>query len=85
MSTATLVVRLPSEVKDQLGRLSRTTKRTNSSLAAEAIASYVTRETEIVAGIMRGIADMKRGRLVLHKAAMGEIADLIDEAERSHA
>jgi predicted transcriptional regulator len=69
-------------VKEQLARLSATTKRTNSFLAAEAISSYVAREMEIVEGIERGLADMKSGRVVPHADAMTEIARLIDEAER---
>jgi predicted transcriptional regulator len=82
MSSTTLTVRLPQEVKDRLARLSATTKRTSSFLAAEAISSYVARETEVVEGVKRGLADMKAGRLVPHADAMAEITGLIDEAER---
>jgi predicted transcriptional regulator len=82
MPSTTLTVRLPQEVKDQLARLSRTTKRTNSFLAAEAISSYVARETQIVEGIKRGLADMEAGRLVPHADAMKEIDDLIEDAQR---
>jgi predicted transcriptional regulator len=82
MPSTTLTVRLPREVKDQLARLSATTKRTSSFLAAEAISSYVARESAIVEGIKSGLADMKAGRLVPHSDAMAEIDRLIDEAER---
>ncbi len=82
MSGTTLTVRLSQEVKDQLTRLSETTKRTRSFLAAEAISSYVAREIQIVERIRRGFADMEVGRLVPHSDAMAEIAVLIEEAER---
>jgi predicted transcriptional regulator len=83
MSSTRSTVRLPQDVKDQLDRLSAMTKRTSSSLAAQAISSYVARETDIVGGIARGIADMKAGRLVPHADAMREITRLIDRAERA--
>lgn len=65
----TLTIRLTPEVKEQLGRLADTTHRTKSFLAAEAIATYVARETAIIEGIERGLADMAAGRLVPHDEA----------------
>ena len=82
MSSTTLTVRLTQEVKDQLARLSETTNRTRSFLAAEAISAYVAHEIQIVEGIKRGLADMKAGRLVAHADAMAEIAAVIEKAER---
>jgi predicted transcriptional regulator len=83
-SSSTLTVRLKPEVKDQLARLSETTKRTRSFLAAEAIAAYVARESEIMEGVQRGLEDMKAGRLVAHDQAMEELDAAIETAARGH-
>lgn len=82
-SSTTLTVRLAPKVKQRLGRLARETKRTRSFLAGEAIASYVERELEIVAGIERGLADMNAGRLVPHDQAMRRIRATIGRARKA--
>ncbi len=61
MASTTLTVRLAPELKDRLGTLAERTRRTKSFLAGEAIAGYVERELEIVAGIERGLDDMTAG------------------------
>ena len=81
-ASTTLTIRLTPEVKEQLGRLADTTHRTKSFLAAEAIAKYVARETEIIEGIERGLADIAAGRLVPHDEAMARLEATIVAAER---
>ena len=78
MSSTTLTVRMPVELKARLATLAEHTQRTNSYLAAEAIADYVARELAIVQGIEQGLEDMKAGRVVSHEEVMSEI-DLIIE------
>jgi predicted transcriptional regulator len=78
-STA-LTVRLKPEVKDLLARLSASTDRSRAFLAAEAIEAYVLRESERIAGVQRGLADMHAGRIVPHDEAMDELDAAIDEA-----
>ena len=80
MASTTLTVRLPSALKDRLGKLAEQTRRTKSFLAGEAIARYVGRELEIVAGIERGLDDMKAGRVAPHDEAMRRIRKTIDTA-----
>jgi predicted transcriptional regulator len=80
-ASSTMSIRLSSETKDQLGLLAKATRRSKSFLAAEAIAAYVAREQVIIAGIERGLADMKAGRTVPHLQAMAEIDALIDGIE----
>jgi predicted transcriptional regulator len=82
MPSTTLSVRLTPELKDRLGQLSEMTRRTRSFLAAEAIAAYVDRESRIVEGIERGLADIEAGRLVSHADAMSELDAVIDVVER---
>jgi len=81
MASTTLTVRLTPELKDRLGKLAERTRRTRSFLAGEAIAGYVERELEIVAGIERGLADMKAGRVVPHERVMADIDDTIKRAK----
>jgi predicted transcriptional regulator len=81
-ASETLTIRLTPEVKDQLSRLADATHRTKSFLAAEAIADYVARESQIISGIARGLADMKAGRLVPHDAAMARLEATIATAQR---
>jgi len=81
-TSTTLNVRLNPAVKQQLGRLADATRRTKSFLAAEAIAAYVTREADILAGIERGLDDMRAGRLVPHDEAMARLDATVTAAER---
>lgn len=69
----TLTIRVPSEVKAELGRLADLTNRTKSFLAGEAIAAYLARELEIVAGVESGLEDMKANRTVAHADAMARL------------
>lgn len=81
-ASTTLTIRLTPEAKEQLNHLAQVTHRTKSFLAAEAIAKYVSRESEIIGGIERGLADMKAGRLVPHDEAMARLEKTIAAAER---
>ena len=81
MASTTLTVRLPSALKDRLGKLAEQTRRTKSFLAGEAIARYVGRELEIVAGIERGLDDMKAGRVVPHEDVVADIEATIKKTK----
>ena len=80
MASTTLTVRLSPELKARLGKLAEQTHRTKSFLAGEAIGGYVERELEIVAGIERGLDDMKAGRVVPHEEVMADIDTTIKKA-----
>ena len=77
----TLTIRLPAETKKQLGQLAARVNRTNSYLAGEAIAMYVARELDIVAGIERGLTDMNEGRVVSHADAMARLRQTVTSAK----
>jgi predicted transcriptional regulator len=79
--STTLTLRLSPELKNRLDRLARQTRRTKSFLAGEAIAGYVERELEIIAGIERGLEDMKAGRVVSHERVMADIDATIKRAK----
>ena len=80
-ASTTLTLRLPPELKARLGELAERTQRTKSFLAGEAIAGYVDRELEVIAGIERGLVDMKAGRVVAHEAVMAELNARIKRAK----
>jgi len=81
-SSDTITVRLNGELKTKLTELALHTRRTKSFLAGEAIADYVERELEIIAGIHRGLADMEAGRVTPHEDAMGRIRKTIKRAQK---
>ena len=58
------------------GLASGVSNRTPEQIRTEA------RESGIIAGIERGLADVKAGNTVPHDAAMAELDALIDRAER---
>jgi predicted transcriptional regulator len=76
-----LTVRLPPELKEQLGALAKRTRRTKSFLAGEAIASYVAREITIIEGIEQGLKDMQAGRVVSHEDAKRRVDEVIRSAK----
>ncbi|MGO9171103.1 MAG: CopG family ribbon-helix-helix protein [Rhodomicrobium sp.] len=81
--TATLTIELKPEVGQKLSELSERTRQPAAALAAEAVASYVERESRILDAIARGLADMKAGRLVPHDEAMDELDAAIELAAES--
>ena len=83
-ASTTLTIRLTQEAKRQLSHLADLTHRTKSFLAADAIAKYVARESEIIGGIERGLADMKAGRVVPHDEAMARLEGAIAADEQKN-
>lgn len=81
LSSTTLTVRLPPELKEQLGALAKRTRRTKSFLAGEAIASYVAREIAIIEGIEQGLKDMQAARVVSHEDAKRRVDEVIRSAK----
>jgi RHH-type transcriptional regulator, rel operon repressor / antitoxin RelB len=61
MSSTTFTVRVDTDVKKRLERLAKSTGRTRSFLAAEAIAEYLEINEWQVAGIKRAMASLDRG------------------------
>lgn len=82
MTSTTMTIRVPLDVSDKLGRLSKGTRRSRSFLAAEAVAAYVDRELAIIEGIGRGLDDMAAGRTMPHDAVMDEIDAIVDAAKQ---
>ncbi len=81
-ATGTMTVRVPDDVRRKLERLASETDKSADSVAEEAIAFFVERELEIVAGLKRSLQDAAAGRIVAHEDAMAEIDAVIADARR---
>ena len=67
MSSATFTVRVDSVVKKRLEKLAKSTGRSRSFLAAEAIGEFVDVNEWQIAGIKRAMASMDRGEGIAHE------------------
>jgi predicted transcriptional regulator len=74
MPSTTFTVRIESEVKKRLEKLARSTGRSRSFLAAEALNDYLDVNEWQVAGVKRAIASLDRGEGVSHQ----EVKDWVD-------
>jgi predicted transcriptional regulator len=84
-ASTTITVRVTPDLKEKLGRLAQSTRRTSSFLAAEAVEAYVNRELQIIEGIQRGLADMEAGRVTPHDEVMARAEQIIAEARQKRA
>jgi RHH-type transcriptional regulator, rel operon repressor / antitoxin RelB len=66
MRSTTLTVRVDSGAKKRLEKLAKSTGRSRSFLAAEAINEYLDLNEWQVAGIKRAIATLDRGKGISH-------------------
>jgi len=66
MASTTFTVRVESDVKKRLEKLARSTGRTRSFLAAQALNEYLDLNEWQVAGVKRAIISLDRGEGVAH-------------------
>ncbi len=78
METAILTLRVPQEIKDQLGKLSEATHRSQSFLGGEAIRRYVELEAWQIAEIQQAIQEADTGDF----ATDGELSAVIKKYAR---
>ena len=74
MKSTTFTVRVDTGVKKRLERLAKSTGRTRSFLAAEAINEYLEINEWQVAGIKRAIASLDRGEGIPHESIKDWVA-----------
>jgi predicted transcriptional regulator len=67
MSSTTFTVRLGADARDRLEKLAKSTGRSRSFLAAEAINQYLEVNEWQVTGIKQAIASLDRGEAVAHE------------------
>ena len=68
MASATMTVRLDSQLKGRLDKLAGLTHRSKSFLAAEAISEYIAIQEWQISEIKNGIAEADSGQLIDHSA-----------------
>lgn len=82
--STTITIRLSSDLKDKLGRLAASTRRSKSFLAAAAVGAYVDRELEIVEGIQAAMAAIDDdSKWIPHEEAMDRIDAVVAKGEAS--
>jgi predicted transcriptional regulator len=74
MRSTTFTVRVDTGVKKRLERLAKSTGRSRSFLAAEAIGEYLDTNEWQVSGIKRAIASLDRGEGISHESVRDWIA-----------
>ena len=78
MPSTTFTVRVEPDVKKRLEKLAKSTGRTRSYLAAEALNAYLDVNEWQVAGVKRAIASLDRGEGVSHQ----EVKDWVGSWDR---
>jgi len=73
MPSTTFTVRVEPEVKKRLEKLAKSTGRTRSFLAAEALNEYLDVNEWQVAGVKRAIASLDRGEGVPHQEVKNRV------------
>ena len=74
MSSTTFTVRVETKVKKRLEKLAKSTGRSRSYLAAEALTEYLDVNEWQVAGVKRAVASLDRGEGIAHN----EIRDWVN-------
>ena len=82
MSSTTFTVRVDTGVKKRLERLAKSTGRSRSFLAAEAISEYLEINEWQVAGIKRAMASLDRGDGISHDAVKDWVASWGSASEK---
>jgi RHH-type transcriptional regulator, rel operon repressor / antitoxin RelB len=82
MSSATLSIRVDDSAKKRLEKLAKSTGRSSSYLAAEAIDAYLDVNEWQVAGIKKAIASLDRGKSVAHDDVKAWVASWGGRKER---
>jgi len=82
-TTSTLTISVPTTTKDALEALSQATGRNTSAHLLEAIEQYVTVQSQHIAQIQEGIADLDAGRSYPHAEVVADTRRIIDEARRA--
>jgi predicted transcriptional regulator len=67
MPSTTFTVRVETDVKKRIEKLAKSTGRTRSFLAAEALNEYLDVNEWQVAGVKRAMASLDRGEGIAHK------------------
>ena len=81
-ATATFTIRVDAAVKKRLEKLAKSTARSRSFLAAEAIADYVAANEWQIDGIKQAMGSLERGHGVPHDQVKGWVETWDGRSER---
>ena len=82
MRSTTFTVRVQADTKKRLEKLARSTGRSRSFLAAEALNGYLDLNEWQVAGVKQAVASLDRGEGVSHKAVKDWVSSWGRKRER---
>ncbi len=83
MASTTFTVRVDQSARKRLEKLARSTGRSRSFLAAEAIDAYLDSNEWQVAGIKQAMASLDRGEGIAHEALKEWVASWGSKDERA--
>ena len=83
MTSTTFTVRVDETTRERLEKLARSTGRSRSYLAAEAINAYLEVNEWQVAGIERAMASLDSGQAVAHEAVRDWVGSWAGDGERA--
>lgn len=83
MTSATFTIRVDSTVKKRLEKLAKSTGRSRSYLAAEALSEYLDVNEWQIAGVKQAVASLDRGEGVPHGGVKEWVDSWGSENERS--
>ena len=75
--TETLTIRMTPETKAKLDLIAKSTQRSRSFLASQAIEQYAESEAEIVEGIVQALAELDAGNTIPHEDVMREMNEML--------
>ena len=79
-NTATMSIKLPLKLKDQIELLARVTQRSASFCIVEAIQAYVEKESWQIDAIKNAIKNADRGRIIEHT----EVVQWVENWDTEH-
>ena len=82
MTSTTFTVRVDPDVKERLEKLAKSTGRSRSFLAAEAIAEYLVINEWQVAGIKQAMTSLDHGQGIAHQQVRDWVASWGTKRER---
>jgi predicted transcriptional regulator len=83
MTSTTFTIRVDSAVKKRLEKLAKSTGRSRSYIAAEALSEYLAVNEWQIAGVKQAVASLDRGEGVPHGSVMEWVDSWGSENERS--
>ena len=84
-TSATLTIYVPETTEAAQQNLAETTGRNLNDHIAEALEQYVAVQSQHIAQIQEGIADLDAGRSYSHAEVVADTRRMIDEARRARA